>query len=136
MAATYQACENDLEACAPELFDPQADQIIASKGNRLVNASLEMTWTAASPATAELILGFMVMATDSVCPFQPIVETRGTSPLRVELPTLNHSLDGDCVVHLYVYNPSTVVYQPPLYVYATPAQEFTVKGTLGLEATE
>ena len=102
-------------------------------GANFTGLDLTMTWTASTPATATLDLGFMVMASCDGCNSTSYEVVSGTSPLRATLSGVSVPMPSeDYVVHLYVYNPQGSVHDP-----AAPAsggvvvdQAFRLEGTV------
>ena len=113
---------------------PASDLYVDRPGTNFTGLDLTVTWAAQSPATATLTLGFMVMASCDGCNSTTYDEVSGPSPLRATLSGANVPLDAGHVVHLYLYNPQGLVYNPsvPGYAFVSVDQAFHVEGTVSL----
>lgn len=111
-----------------------SDLVIERAGTNFTGLDLTATWTAQSPATATLTLGFMVMASCDGCNSTTYDEVTGSSPLHAAVSGANVPLDADHAVHVYLYNPQGLVYNPavPGYAFASVDQAFHVEGTVSL----
>ncbi|MHB8605488.1 MAG: hypothetical protein ACYDCK_09555 [Thermoplasmatota archaeon] len=93
---------------------------------------LELRWTAATPATATLGIGAMVMSPrGSSCASKMIGVVEGASPLVIDAPALNITLCPDAVLHVFLYPPGTTA--GPEQLFANPPQDFSVAGAATLE---
>jgi uncharacterized protein YceK len=111
-----------------------SDLTVERAGTNFTGLDLTVTWTAQSPATATLTLGFMVMASCDGCNSTVYDEVTGTSPLHAAVSGANVPLDADHALHVYLYNPQGLVYDPavPGYAFVSVDQAFHVEGTVSL----
>lgn len=91
--------------------EAEDEVIIDHPGSNFTGLDLNLTWESTSPATDELVLGFMVMSDNHVDSTMYDVVS-GTSPLRATLSDENVPLNETSVVHIYVYNPKSFQMAP------------------------
>jgi hypothetical protein len=133
------ACVFPAALCPAHEVVPGASGVIVERpGANFTGLDLEMTWTAQTPASATLDLGFMVMASCEGCNSTSWDVVSGTSPLRATLAGVDVPLTEDAVVHVYVYNPAGFVYDPavPAYAFASVDQAFRIEGTVSLRVPQ
>lgn len=124
-------------AChVPEIEDGETDLFVEGHGgSNLTGGKLTLTWTPASAQTEVLALVVMTMTQGCAeCHRAHLAQASGRSPLVLEVPAANFTLEPEEVVHVYVYTYQGVL-TPVLYVGAFPvAQPFHVEGSLAFQA--
>lgn len=113
------------------VVEGSTDLFLDRPGANLTGLRFEVTWQAQSPATQELRVGSMVMATCDGCNSTSFEETQGPSPISVDVQGVSVPLTDDARVHIYVYNPQGFVYDPavPGYALVSMDEPFHVEGT-------
>jgi hypothetical protein len=109
----------------------ETDLFIERPGANLTALAFEMSWTSRSPATQELWVGSMVMASCEGCNSTSFQDAHGPSPVRVDIQGVSVPLTADARVHIYVYNPNGFVYDPavPAYGGGSVDEAFRIEGT-------
>lgn len=118
------------ECFTQELSIGDSDVLINQPGANLTSLHLNLTWTASSPATQQLGVGSMAMASCQGCAGTNLVETEGASPLRHEWSGSAILLNESLQLHIYVYDPDAFQLLPggAGYTYITTEQEFMLEG--------
>lgn len=117
--------------CATQELSPSSNDVLVNQpGANLTSLQLNLTWTTASAATAQLGIGSMAMTSCDGCPSMELADSTGASPLRHEWSgqvLLNESLQ----LHIYVYDPDAFQLLPggAGYAYVTTEQDFVLEGT-------
>jgi hypothetical protein len=121
--------------CVPTEMDSSSEHSEKLPAGNLTSAHVELSWTSTTPATQTLTLGVMVMGCPGCgAPFSK--EVSGASPLVVDASDLQVPVNASQVLHVYVYNPALAQGADPVFLYATPDQAFTVKGSAIVMASQ
>lgn len=116
----------------------ESELLIERPGANFTGLDVEMTWSAQTPATATLTLGWRVMATCDGCNNSTRYdEVTGPSPLRARLTGESVPLTPDHRIHVYVYNAQGLIYDPsaPAYAFVSVDQPFHIEGTVTVVAS-
>ncbi len=90
---------------------------------------LELSWTAATPASTNLAVHvFACWTSEETVECEMFAGGNGPSPLA--LSATGMSVPADATIQFYVYNPATQVPHPAGYAYAETEQAFHLEGTL------
>lgn len=120
--------------CA-EPLDPGTPGMEYDLGEAKLRAvAINLSWSAASPATSTLAASVEVIASCEGCNGTVIAQATGPSPLVVDAGGLGLLLDGSHRLVVRVWNPQGMQGVDPASVYATPEQAFMVQGTASLLA--
>jgi hypothetical protein len=125
-------CDSVTGACNVDqsVADDETDYTYEHPGATLVGFNLTITWDSTADPTARLAVGIMRMGSNST----NIEDGEGTSPIEMSRDDLAIMLEGDNLVHIYVYNPEGQVHQDPVYGYASAIDDdFHIEGTLTFE---
>jgi hypothetical protein len=114
-----------------ELVAAGSELVIERPGANFTGLDVIMSWTAQTPATETLTIGWMVMATCEGCNSTFYEEVSGASPLSARLADAAVPLTADTRFHIYAYNPRGLVYDPavPGYAFVSVDQTFHIEGT-------
>ncbi|MFA5944335.1 MAG: hypothetical protein WC876_07715 [Candidatus Thermoplasmatota archaeon] len=135
LGTSLHGCVFPAAACQTvDVTDDGSDVYVDRPGVNFTGLDLEVSWTAQTPATAMLTVGFMVMASCEGCNSTTYPEVTGTSPLRVSLQGVSVPLTPDERLHISVYNPQGLVYNPavPGYAFVSSDQAFHIEGNVTL----
>ncbi len=126
-------------ACAPihchghELAPGESENLVTPVEGRLRSIELTMTWTAATPATAMLHLGLMIMDQCTGCNITMLGSAEGPSPLVITANDLDYGVNEDNWFHYRAWNPVTQAWTPVGGAAATPDQAFSIVGKAVIE---
>jgi hypothetical protein len=118
--------------CDTRVVVPEGDDLsIARDGANLTALELTVTWTAATPATATLAFGAMVMGDCEGCSSEFDFK-EGVSPLTLTGTGLSFPLNQTVRVHVYGYNPNGLVTNDafPGYGVLSVEQDYHIEGTV------
>lgn len=125
------ACVFPAGTCHTQSITPGASDLFLERpGVNLTALSFNVTWQAQTAATQSLVVRAMVMASCEGCNTTRFMELEGTSPLRIDIRDVDVALTPDYRVHISVYNPKGLVYNPsvPGYAFVAVDQAFKVEG--------
>ncbi len=132
LGAGFYACA--LVHCHGHDVVPGEDNgIVTPPAGRLRSASITLTWTAATPVTATLAFGIMIMDQCYGCNVTMLVEGEGKSPLTLTAENLDYWVGDSNWFHTYVRNTAVNEWTPQGGAYVTPDQAFSVVGTSVVE---
>lgn len=116
-----------------EAIPGNADVYFEHAAANFTGLDLNLTWTASSPATQTLALGFMVMADCPGCSTS-YEEVTGTSPLHASLSGEKVPLNATARVHIYVYNPTSFQLLPggAGYTFTSVDEAFNLAGRIDI----
>lgn len=114
-----------------EVVPESGDLFVDGTDANLTALDLTVTWTSATPATATLAFGAMVMTDCEGCEDVEFDFQQGTSPLRLQGTALALPLNESARLHVYGYNPQGIVVNPavPGYAVVSVEQAFHIEGT-------
>ncbi|MES2154634.1 MAG: hypothetical protein V4510_05805 [bacterium] len=125
-------CQNAV-GCYPDeaIVAGTSERLVDAAGWNLTAANLTVTWTAQSPATAEMGIAVMTMHCE-ICNMSD-EGVKGASPLVLHLDGLHAAVGAGGVVHVYLYHTTSASPGGGAFVYGGPDQAFHVSGQLTFE---
>lgn len=135
LGTSAHGCVFPAATCHTQDFVPgTSDLLVERPGANVTALSFTVTWTAQTPATETLTVGSMVMVSCDGCNSTQFGELQGVSPLQVDVTGVSVPLHAEALIHVYVYNPKGLVYDPavPGYAVLSTDQAFHIEGTATL----
>jgi hypothetical protein len=136
LGTQVHGCVFPAGVCQTQAVVPESGDLVVERPGAILKAiDLTATWTAASPATATLHFGYMVMTHCEGCNSTTFGDVEKGSPVIMQVSDVAIPLDEDTVVHVYAYNPTGVVYDPnvPGYAVVSAEQAYHIEGTITIE---
>lgn len=127
----FIACAFPVERCEGMAAAPGSKELyVEDEAGRVLGGRVELTWTAASPATQSLSLGLMLMGGEG-CDSLDLGTTKGPSPLAIDVAPVPRDLCQGELVHAWVAGEHWGT-QGPTYYQVDVDQEFRLEGWLDL----